>query len=75
MMAGAALHSDATAMPEEMILTDQEWIEVVQTIVSHLASIRGLYSTVLPQLCPPLHPTYLLIVRMRAAVLDLPCML
>ena len=35
-MAGEALHSDATAMPEEMVLTDQEWIEVVQTIVSQV---------------------------------------
>lgn len=36
-MAGAALHSDATAMPEEMVLTDQEWVQLVQTIVRHLA--------------------------------------
>ena len=35
-MAGAALHSDATTMPDEMVLTDQEWIQVVQTIVSYL---------------------------------------
>ena len=37
MLAGAAVHSDATEMPEEMVLTNQEWVEVVQTIVSHLA--------------------------------------
>jgi hypothetical protein len=35
-MAGAAVHSDATGMPEEMVLTDQEWVQLVQTIVSHL---------------------------------------
>lgn len=42
MLAGAALHSDATEMPEEMILTDQEWIEVVQTIVSYLTLLPTL---------------------------------
>jgi len=36
-MAGAAAHSDATAMPEEMVMTDEEWVQVVQTIVSYLA--------------------------------------
>ena len=39
MMAGSAVHSPASEMPEEMVLADHEWVDVVQTIVSESFSV------------------------------------